>query len=216
MARRKTTAADIGCLAVVVLLAALALLGPLALAVWSIFCELRALAYRNIRSVRDVLSADEQAMLELAEQQCDRYESLISQTMHRGIASGFARRADGLFDARRFQARELNTTIEALQNQRDIALSNLGHLQNTLGRKLGGWLNAMSGVTGARAGVIAFIVSFVTVTAFTGGSLTPTDLLFGSPLAEPGSRLATSLISVGISAIVMFTAGSISRSALAA
>jgi hypothetical protein len=216
MARRKTTAADIGCLAVVFLLAALAFIGPLALAGWSLFCELRALAYRNIRSVRDVLSADEQAMLERAEQQCDHYEDLIAQTMHQGIALGFARRADGLFDARRMQARDLNTRIEALQNQRDIALSNLGHLQNTLGRKLSGWLNAMSGLTGARAGIIAFLVCFIAVTAFTGGSLAPGDLMFGSPLAEPGSRFGTSLASVGVAAVAMFMAGSISRSALAA
>lgn len=216
MAKRKTSAADIGCVAVVALLAALAILGPLALAVWSVFCELRARRYRHVRSLQDVLSVDEQVTLEQAEQQLRQYEDRIGQAMHQGIASGFARRNDGLFDARRSQARDLNAMIEALQNQRDMALAQFDQVQGSLGRKLGSWLNAMSSLAGARAGVVAFILSFVAITAMAGGSLTPSDLLFGGAADEPGARLGASLLSVGIAALAMFAAGSISRSSLAA
>lgn len=121
MGRRKTTAAGIGCFSVLALLAALAVLGPLALAVWSVICELRARRYRHIKSLHDALTIDDQATLEQAERQLRHYEDRIQQAMHQGIASGFARRVDGLFDGRRSQARDLNATIEALQTQRDIA-----------------------------------------------------------------------------------------------
>jgi len=216
MAKRKTTAADVGCFAVLALLAALAIIGPLALAIWSVFCELRARRYRHVRSLQDVLSVDEQEILKQAEQRLQHYEGRIQQAMQQGVASGFTRRADGLFDARRFQARDLNATIMALQDRLDLEQAQFDQIQGALGRKLDAWLNVMSSRAGARAGVIAFILSFVAITAMAGGSLSPSDLLFGSSLEEPGARLGTSLLSVSIAAVLMLATGSISRSSLAA
>lgn len=216
MARRKTSAADVGCLAVALLLAALAFLGPLALAVWALICEVRARPYRHARSLHDVLSADEQAIMVRAEREVEHYDEEIARVMQRGLAAGFVRRADGLFDARRFQARELNTLIETLSANREMALRRLDEVQTTLGDKLGRWLNTMSSLAGARAGLVAFALSFISITALGGGSLGPADLLFGGPGVDPGSRLAASLASVGIAAVAMFAAGSIRRSSLAA
>ena len=116
MGRRKTTAAGIGCFSVLALLAALAVLGPLALAVWSVICELRARRYRHIKSLHDALTIDDQATLEQAERQLRHYEDRIQQAMHQGIASGFARRVDGLFDGRRSQAREMYSSMKMLGN----------------------------------------------------------------------------------------------------
>lgn len=216
MAKRKTTAGDVGCLAVVILIAALAVLGPFAIAVWCVFCELRARRYRHVRVIGDVLTADEQAAFAQAERQVDQYDQQIAKALRRGDQAGYTRRADGLFDGRRVDARNLNQMIETLQHQRDNARAHLDHLQSTLGRKLGQWLTAVSSLAGARAAVITFIVSFILVMALAGESLAPADLLFGDPNGEPGARLGVSFLSVGLAGLAMFVVGSRRRAALAA
>lgn len=215
MAKRKATAGDLGCLAAILLVAVLAVLGPLALACWCLFAEIRALAYRGVRSLDDVLSSEEKRELENAERIVEALDAKISQTLQRGLASGFAQRADGMFDARRPQARAMNAVLDTLYTQRTNAVYSSEEVMRRLCGRMNAWLAARSGLIGARAAIVAFVICFIGIVAATGGRLNLSALLFGD-VTGSGSRLGGSLGAMTIAILVLLVAQSVAKKSLAA
>lgn len=202
MARRKTTAGDLGCLAAIILIGVFAVLGPFALACWCIFAELRALAHRGAASVHDVLSDQEKLELNAAESRVRQLEAEYSQTLQRGVSLGFAQRQDGLFDARRPQARAMNAVLERLRLQHEHASARNDEVLSRLGGRMTAWLNARSGLIGARAALVTFVVCFVGFVAVGGGPLDLHSLMFGGAAAD-GSRLGASFGAMSVAVVVL-------------
>lgn len=200
MAKTKTSAADIGCFAVVAMVFVLAIVGPIALAIWCVFCELRALAYRTVHSVHDVLNPQEQAELANAEVQVSHIEDEIERSVRYGLASGFSQRADRMFDARRVKARDLNIVLESLYLRRSDAQLTYDEVYRRLGRRMSRWLNARASLFGSRAALIAYVVVFIAVVASSGADLSLSTLMFGE--AGSGSTRMGASISAMVVAII--------------
>ncbi|WP_332660871.1 hypothetical protein [Brevundimonas sp.] len=215
MAKTKTTAADLGCIAVAGLILLLAVAGPLALAIWCIFSELRARAHRGVRSVHEVLDPNERTELENAEALLDHFNDEIERSVGYGLRSGFSQRADGMFDARRIKARELNYLLESLQAKRNDAQLRYDEVQRRLGGRMSRWLNARAGLVGSRTALITFVVVFVAVVASTGGNLSLSSLLFGEPGAG-STRMTASFTAMAVAIVAMLIARSTTRASLVA
>lgn len=215
MARRKATGAEAGCFGILILIAILAVVGPIALACWCIIAELRALGHRGARSVHEVLTPQEQAELRWADRQLENADVAVQRTLQSGLAAGFATRADGMFDARKYAARDLNMVLEDHLLRRHSAMVQRDAIYVRLGSRMDAWLNARADVVGARAAIISFIIAFVVMVAAQDRSLQPAALLFGAG-QDAGSRLAASLTAIACAVVVFLIARSRTRASLAA
>ena len=215
MARSKATGAGAGCFGILILIAILAVIGPIALACLCIIAELRALGHRGARSVHEVLTPQEQAELQWADRQLEDADVAVQRTLQSGLAAGFATRADGMFDARKYAARDLNMVLEDHLLRRHSAMVQRDAIYARLGGRMDTWLNARADVVGARASIISFIIAFVIMVAAQDGSLQPAALLFGTG-QDVGSRLAASLTATGCAVVVFLIARSSTRASLAA
>lgn len=200
-------------MAVIVLIAVVAVLGPLALACWCVFCEIRAWGHGAHEDIDAVLTDQEAAELQRARQIVQGLEADIDHAFRRGFSQGFELRADGLFDARRPGARAANSLLSQLIRDRDGARWGLDAVQRRLDQRMLAWLNARTSLVGARAGLIVFIIAFIGVVAYSGASLTPEALLFGTG-QDAGGRLAASLTAIGCALVAVFIGRSIARASL--
>ncbi|KQP45385.1 hypothetical protein ASF31_09435 [Brevundimonas sp. Leaf280] len=215
MARRKSTGAEAGCFGILILIAILAVIGPLALACWCIIAELRALGHRGARSVHEVLTPQEQAELLWADRQLEDADVAVQRTIQSGLAAGLVTRADGMFDERKYAARNLNMVLQDGLLRQSSAMAQREAIYSRLGGRMDAWLNARAGVVGARAGIISFVVAFVIMVAVQDGSLQPAALLFGTG-QDAASRLAASLTAIACAVVVLLITRSTARASLAA
>lgn len=214
MARRKSSSGDAGCVGVVLLVAVMAVLGPLALACWCVFCELRAWGKGAHSAVDILMTPEEEAELEHAANVHAALDQDVENVFQHGFSQGFELRADGRFDARNKDARSLNHYLEQLLSDRHAAQSSLDAVRWRLGRKMEEWLNARSSLIAARVGLASFIAVFIGVSAYSGASLTPSALLFGAG-QDAGGRMIASLTAVVVTLVVVFITRSTIRSNLA-
>jgi hypothetical protein len=192
----------------------MAVLGPLALACWCVFCELRAWGKGAHTAVDILLTPEEEADLERAANVHDALDQDVERVFQHGYSQGFQLRSDGRFDARNPDARSLNHYLEQLLSDRHDAQAALDAVRRRLGRKMDEWLNARSSLIAARVGLAAFIAVFIGVSAYTGASLTPSALLFGTG-QDAGSRMLASLTAIVVTLVAVFIARSTVRSNLA-
>lgn len=214
MARTQVKPANAGCMAAIVLVAILAVLGPLALAAWSVFCELRALFGKSANSMSEVLTDAEVAELDLVENDVDRVNRDINVQYQQGLAAGCIQRADGLFDERRYQARDINMALQgllqrqnSLQGQRDV-------IRQRLAQRVSKWLDAKSSLFASRAALLTFVVTFAGFQIATGGGHSISGLIFGEPGATSG-RMSASLLAITLAIIAMLITRSTVRASLA-
>lgn len=213
MARRKSNGAEAGCFAVLALIAIIAVIGPLALACWCIFAELRALGHRGARTVHEVLTPHEQFELQQADRQFEDADAAVKKALQSGLAAGFATRSDGMFDERKYGARDLNTALGGHLMRRHSVMVNRNNIYIRLRARTESWLTARAEMVGARAGIVSFIIVFVIMVATLHGSLQPTALLFGAG-EDASSRLIASLTAVGCAVVVTLIARSSARTSL--
>jgi len=192
----------------------MAVLGPLALACWCVFCELRAWGKGAHAPVDILMTPEEEADLERAANVHAALDQDVERVFQHGLSQGFQQRSDGRFDARNPDARSLNHYLEQLLSDRHAAQAALDAVRRRLGRKMDEWLNARSNLIAARIGLAVFIAVFIGVCAYSGASLTPSALLFGAG-HDAGGRMLASLTAIVITLVVVFITRSTVRSNLA-
>lgn len=214
MARTQVKPANAGCMAAIVLVAVLAFLGPFALAVWSVICELRALFGKSANSIQEVLNDEEVAELDIAEDRVSRVNLEINGKLQQGLAAGCFQRADGLFDERRQVARSINIALEGLLLQRRGVEGQRDLIRQRLAQRVSKWLDARSSLFASRAALLTFVITFAGCLITTGGSHSIAGLLFGEPGAS-SARMGASLLAITVAIIVMLITRSSVRASLA-
>ncbi|WP_300578169.1 hypothetical protein [Phenylobacterium sp.] len=199
----------------VLLVAALAFLGPIVLAVWTILAELRAKSHKGAQTAREVLTDQERATLSKYEGRLEAIRREYGRLDRKGDMAGLARRQDGRFDARNVAARQLNAELGDLEARHAALQAEYDGVSNSLATRMEKWLNARARVVGSRAALLTFAIAFTVIVAANGASLAPGALLFGTG-QDGGVRTWASACAVVVAAIVYWTTASATKKSLVA
>lgn len=219
MARRSKSAGNPLLLLLLAALAAIAIVAPLLLAVWVLVAEARAWPFRGRRRPSDLIDGAERANIDAAEAAIDRLETALAAQITVGDTQGFARRADGLFDARKPEARALNLELERLAGQIQAAREHLELVRRPLEVRLERYVAARSNLLAARTGLVTFVLVYGLTLALqmsnTGAPVTLVALLPGGRAPAEAQMLA-SLTGALVSAIAAWMARNQARASLLA
>ena len=219
MARRRNQQTNPFLAVVVLIVAAVAVIGPFFVAGWALFSEVRARRFSHIRNVDQLIPSDARAQLGRFESRLSRIDGEISRLYDRGLSAGLMRRADGLFDARATAARTLNDQLDRLGQQRAMVDLEMSAVKDGLGQKIDVWIRARSQLVGARAGLVVFVVLFVGLIcgplAGLSGPATAAEVLFGGGEGGPNRILASALATAG-AGLAMWIGTSINRASISA
>ena len=167
MARRKDKDSSAGAL-VVLLVIAIALATPLALAGWWIICEIRVAPFKRT-ALHDVLpSEEEKAELLTIQQEADHWSAEVSRIEDRALDAGARRRMDGGFDGRSRAGQEANERLETAELARQEAALRYATLLQVLTDRVDTCVTYVSQTQGARLGVMAFSALFFLSYAWSG------------------------------------------------
>ena len=218
MARRKNDQGSAILALVALVVAAVAVVGPLFLGALTIIAELKARGVAAVRRASDLISREDQVELDGWDQRLRDLEDHARAVIARGDALGLVRRADGAFDARNSQGRELNFEIDGLMLERARAFAAREALADRLADLMKTWLSARLGVIGARTALLVFVVVFTALTISRlnqhGSSLTLPVLMFGSG-SDGADRMVASAVATLVAGVAMWIARSIARASLA-
>lgn len=214
MARRRNTGGNPIGVAILLALAAMAVVGPFAVAGWLIYNEVRARKYRGASKAVDLIAADERAALAQYDFRLAALDQDMRELQAEGDLAGFTRRGDGWFDARRVEARELNLQLGHLQAVRQELAIAAEELKSVLAERMEVWVRTRSGLIGARAGLLVFVGAFIWA-VFASSPDVPgvAELLFGGS-GDGGARAVASAGATVAAALASWIAGSATRAAL--
>lgn len=219
MARRRNSQGGGILIALGLIVAAVAFLGPFAIAGWSIFSEIRARRFGGASRAADLISSSERARVTAFEAELAGLERLHADVYAEGDAEGLLRRVDTKrFDARNLKGRNLNQALEQVEAQyAEIAASRDG-LKEDLEARINAWLAVRAGLVAARVALVIFIAVFV----FSFVSQAPqaegfsvSRLMFGID-GDNAARIAASLGATITAGIFGWIGGAITRKSLAA
>lgn len=144
-----------------------AVIAPLALLIYWIICEVRGSGIRRARSLEDV-NPDLIQEIRILEDRNIELQIHIEELIAAGKEQGLRLRQNGwLFDARSRVGQEYNEEIQPLVDEIERAAHSISEKKELMHGSIEEWLKAKSGKSGARTGVIVYIlavaVSFVIV-----------------------------------------------------
>jgi hypothetical protein len=167
LARRKKSADAAGLVVLLLIVAAavaaligLAIVAPIALFIWWVFCETQRLIQPR---AKPALTPNERDQLEELDNLLIEYQDSRASILKIGDESGIPRRGDNLFDGRYGPAREINSQFEQLNS--DITKLNVAksEIENRLSAKIDNWTAIRGRSTGARVGVALYLAIFSTI-----------------------------------------------------
>jgi hypothetical protein len=207
-------------IAIGLIVAAVAFLGPFAIALWVLIKEAKAFRYGGARKAADIISADERDALGRAEAEIAALRTDAAEIQYRGDQLGLQRRLEGSrFDARNRQSRDLNAQLDHIEGEIAALSLRLGDYQAQLSSRLEAWLRAITGRAAARVALLAFMTAFAVVMLgqieTLGGSASLSRLLVGAP-GDGSARAAASLLATLIALVAGWIAGAVRRASLAA
>ena len=147
----------------VVIVCALAILGPLAALVWWIICEVKASEVGQTKSVSELLANPEE------QAEIDRLGAIYEESLaKRALIEEWAtdnhvpHRSDGMYDGRSRNGREANCALERETEIRQVALTDKLQLTSNIESRVANWLDRRSNVHGARAGLVWYLPLLLT------------------------------------------------------
>jgi hypothetical protein len=217
LARRRSDKGGGILLLIAIVVAAVAVIGPFVIAGLTIFAELRARGYRSASRASQLVSSDEKAELNRWEMRISVIEQRAQAIENAGWARGLPRRADGWFDARNSDGRELNHQLEALAAERANVGASYEALRDQLTARMNSWLSARTGLIGARVALVVFVGIFTFSTVGRqdghGTGLTLPLLMFGSG-SDGADRMAANAVATMTAGLALWMAKSIAKRAL--
>lgn len=218
VAKRRTDKGSALLLVFLLILAAIAVIGPFVIAGWTIFAELRARKFRGADRASQLITTDENAALSRYESELAGREARRQRVLNEGLSSGFLRRQDGWFDERNPRARDLNFELRSLEREQLGISADFEAFKGKLSARIDQWLTARSSVVGMRAAIIVFVVAFVLLTigrlSDHSSAVNLSTIMFGNG-ADGSDRIVASGVATAAAALAMWIARSIARSALA-
>jgi hypothetical protein len=220
MARRRDSKGTGILIAIGLVVAAVAFLGPFAIALWVLVGEARALRYGGASKPADIISTSEREAIASGEAALGVLQSNAAAVHARGDRLGLLRRMEGSrFDARNRQGRDLNDQLDMIDGQLADLGYRFGVYQGRLSSRLEGWLSARSGQTAARAALLTYLAVFVVILLSqldtSGAGASVSRIMFGT--ASDGAirtmaSFAATLAGLGVG----WLAGTVRRQSLAA
>lgn len=207
-------------IAIGLVVAAVAFMGPFALAIWALVKEAKALRYGGARKSADIIADSERDAVRRAEGELSALYSEAVEIQHRGDQLGLIRRLEGSrFDARNRQARDLNDALDRNEAETLALKLRLADYRADLSARLEGWLGARSGRAAARAALLTFVIVFMVMLLgqmeTLGGPVSLGRILFGAT-GDGGARSVSSLIATIVGLLAGWIAGVVRRSSLSA
>ncbi len=207
-------------IAIGLIVAAVAFMGPFAIAIWALIKEAKALRFGGAAKPSDIISAAERDAVDRAEAELAGLRLRADEIQRRGDQLGLLRRLEGSrFDARNRQARDLNDQLDRLEAETTALSLRFGDYQQGLSARLEAWLGARSGRAAARAALVTFVVAFVVMLLgqleALGGPVTLGRVLVGAP-GDGGVRALSSLGATLLALLAGWIAGAVRRASLAA
>jgi len=211
MAKRKSSDGALGLVVVIfgiivfAAYVAFGLLGPVAVLVWWLFAEWRALKVRHILSVAELGPTHEELdQLSVHRAAIDSNQTIFFEIQSSGDAAGLLRRVDGRFDERSLRGRQLNRATdnasEEIENHRVL----LSQLEATIENRIDDWSGRVAAKQATRVGVAAWLATMGLIWttrpewAHSIGSIVTTlpdnRVLFGASVVSTGTSLLLILV----------------------
>lgn len=220
MARRRDSKGGGLILLIGFVIAAVAFLGPFAIALWVLIREGMALRFGGASRAADILASSEREALAHGEAAISDLQARAAAVQARGDKLGLLRRLEGSrFDARNRQARDLNDQLDWIDEQLADLGQRFGEYQSGLFARLEAWLKVRAGQTAARAALVSYIAVFVTVLLHQLGPIGHGVILsriFVGAEGDGAARTMASFTATVVALLVGWLAGIFKRRSLSA